>query len=258
METSNSLTHVWCICHINKDGVKKLDIDLSKDTRYMQLEAYIPTVKVLKKKFKGEEHFDEVPLLFNYAFFKMPIKFARDPEFLISLKNDISCIYSWVKDPAAVMSEHPVLSIKNIETRHNSSEYSCATATEEEIAGLLGSAAELSIYSKEDIYNLNPGDSVTLHGFPFDGVDATIEKINHKKKEVKVKLELHRLLKQVTVSFDNIFYTIYKSKYNEEPLREVSLDQLREGTDNHSLDNLFTKCHYYQEPDEYGENGENR
>lgn len=239
---------VWCICRINKDYTHNLDYDLGRDDKYEDIEAYIPTVKVLKKTFKGKEQFDNVPLLFNYGFFKIPRIYAIRPYFLRKLREDVKCIYSWVRDAASVLSEHPVLSADNVETRNKNYEYSVATASDAEISYLMASAASNSVYSQEDIERLEEGQQITLHGYPFDNVPATVIKINHSKKEVKVKLELFQVMKEVSVSFDNVFYTVYKSKFNEEPLKEISLEQMQENIDAHSMDSLFTKAKYFQEP----------
>jgi len=241
---------VWCICYINKDFIENLEKDLGKNPKYKDIETYVPAVKVLKKKFKGKDHFEDVPLLFNYGFVKMPRIQAISDEFLIRLKKDVKAIYSWVRDPSAVMSEEPILSLDNKETRNKRHEYSVATATEKEISKIIASASNLSIYSKEDIERLKPGMSITLHGYPFDNVPAVVVKIDKKKRKVKVKLELFRMMKEASVDFDNVFYTVYKSKFNEEPTREVSLDELKSNAGNGSLDNIFAKAKFYQDPDE--------
>lgn len=241
-------TFVWCLCYINKDYIDQVSTDLAKNPKYSRVEAYIPTVKLLKKQFKGKKTFEEIPALFNYGFFRIPRSLAIIPENLRRLKADIPAIYAWVKDPASVFNEGPILSAGNKETRFNSYEYSVATASDEEISLLLATTKEYSIYSEEDIKTLVPGSLIVLHGFPFDNVPAIINGVDLAKKEVKVTLELFKVFKEVTVSFENIFYTIYKAKEsmgNEDKL--ISLDMVKSHYGSSKVDNLLFNANHYSD-----------
>lgn len=44
-------------------------------------------VNVLKKTHKGKMQFEEIPILFNYGFIKMPSEFAYSRPFLNKLKG---------------------------------------------------------------------------------------------------------------------------------------------------------------------------
>src|SRR5882757_7780452 len=99
----------WVVAYIDSTFISSVEKELSKFEIYREIEAYIPTVKVLKKTFKGKQTWEEVPLLFNYGFFKIPRKFAVHHKFLEDLKNNISCIYAWVKDPVKVVKTKPKL-----------------------------------------------------------------------------------------------------------------------------------------------------
>lgn len=243
---------IWCICYIDKDYLKHLTSDLSTSEDFKSIQIFIPTVTILNKNFKGKAHFTKVPALFNYGFVKIPMKLARSAGYMNKLKMGIGCIYAWVRDPSAVMSEHPILSVGNKETRIERCQYPAAIAYDKEIERFAKSLESLSIYDSKDIESLKPGDVVTLHGSPFDDLEATVLKISRKRKEVLVSLDIFQTVKQIKVSFDNVFYTIYASKFNEGAPREASLEEMQENGGYSHIDALLAKVNYIEEPT-YGE-----
>src|SRR5690606_34035011 len=96
---------------------------------------YIPTVKVLKKVFKGKNHFEFEPLLFNYGFFKVDYDDACNPDFLMELRSRISAIYGWVKDPATSMVSQ--VNLKRGNTNFYNGIPAAAVAKDSEIADLI-------------------------------------------------------------------------------------------------------------------------
>lgn len=228
---------VWCIAYIESSYISKVEKDLSAFPEYIGITAYIPTVKILKKVFKGKNEFEEIPLLFNYGFFKIPVELACNQEFLSEMKSRISCLYGWVKDPVAVMRNKPKLKVGNDLAYYN---IPIATAEDQEVSNIIENQKNLSIYDKDDIKNRKPGDIITLRGYPFEDMDAEIVSINHNKGEVKVKLLLHEMLKEVMVSFDNVFYTIYRGDYDDSLGKNKSLDEIQT-RGFASIDKIFMK-----------------
>ena len=214
----------WVICYINSAKLKFLDEELSQFPKYKQITAYIPMVKVLKKQFKNQKHYDEVPLLFNYGFFEVPSYFIYNPHFLDMMKKDISAIYAWVRNPGLTIEINPNW---------------IATASSKEIMNLVLQQEDNSIRSGKDVEDLGVGSTVTLSGYPFDGLQAEIVEIDKKKKEVWVKLDLESsMTNRVKVDFDNIFFTVYKSDYMNTAMKEKSTDAFE--AQSHSVDNLYT------------------
>lgn len=202
----------WVVAYIDSKKLKLLERDLSKHPKYRLIKAYIPTIKVLKKQFKGEDHFDEIPLLFNYGFFEVPEYFIPNSHFLDMMFKDIECIYGWVKNPANFNKKNP----NNI-----------ALASTEEIERVVNKHKSSSIHSADDIKSLQIGQLIILQGYPFEGLTAEVVAININKKEVEVRLLLQTHMNVVKVSFDNVFYTIYKSQYMNTEMREKSLDEMQ-------------------------------
>lgn len=207
----------WCVAYVDSKKIQHAEKQLAKNKRYKDVEAFIPTVQVLKKQFKGRDNFDNVPLLFNYGFFRIPIEKAMNPEFLGELRKDISCISGWVRDI----------------TRLGKNGMDVAFASDIEIAALIEYAKSNSIHTSEDIENLKEGDMITLIGYPWEGMQAEVISVDKRKKEAKVALIIEAELSQtVKVSFDNIFYTIYHGGFDEEVSKEKVFDKpLRVGAD---------------------------
>ncbi|MAO08058.1 MAG: hypothetical protein CL596_05025 [Alteromonas sp.] len=233
--------HIWVIAYINRNHIPLVKDELSI-WEYDNVEAYIPTIKLLKKKFKGKDMFEMVPLLFNYGFFKMPYEKACDPSFLMTLRHRITCIYGWVKDPAKATKEVD-LSLDNGIIRNALPK--AAMATDEEVAKMTQVSKELSIYDQDNIDKLKEGDYIKLEGYPFEGMMAQIIDINPRNHKVKVKLHLEEIVKEVTVSFENVFYTIYKN-FNENT-REKSTDEMIEKHGSNIFDSITFKNNQYEQ-----------
>lgn len=202
----------WVIAYIDSAYIDKVTTELAKFREYKEVAAYIPTVKILKKTFKGKQTFEDVPLLFNYGFFKIPRKFAVHHKFLEGLKENISCIYAWVKDPHKIVAKASKPLLLNEKSFYHEKEIPAATATAKEIALLAKDSFNYSAHSADDIEKVKPGSMITLRGYPFEGVVATVMEINPKKETVKVKINIFDQLREIDVDYDNVFFTIYHAK----------------------------------------------
>lgn len=233
---------IWLIAYIDKDHIDKLQRELDKNNQYIGMEAQVPTVKILKKKLKGKEHFDDIPLLFNYGFFKVPLTYALNSDLLKKIKEDISCISHWVKDPAKVYISHSKSELtKNIIL--GSRDVPCATISEEEVIRLSIYARDESIHSSTEIDELKEGQIVNLVGYPFEGMQAKVISVDKKSKKVEVRMKLNlreeedgELIEDqfsdnpMKVSFDNVFWSIYRGSYSEDYNKEKSMTDYQSKT----------------------------
>jgi len=253
MSPGTRLDHVWVIAYINRDYVSRVESDLLKHG-FGSVRVYIPTVRILKKQFKNKNIYDYVPLLFNYGFFQLPFDKACDVEFLRRMKEKIPAIYSWVIDPIKVMKTKPKLRMDNRDSKEPEETEDgikilrrpkrfpkVATAREEEIVNLLKAAKEMSVFSDKIVDKLELGSFITLQGYPYEGMPAEIVEINKNKKEVKVRLLLETMITTATVSFENIFYTVYADF--DKTHREESLDKL-DSFGKRNLDKIYAKINY--------------
>lgn len=229
--------HVWVVAYINRDFINLANHELI-EYNYNDIEAYIPTVKVLRKQFKGKQLYEFVPMLFNYGFFKMPYEKACNPEILLELRHRISCIYAWVKDPSSMMDDvRPGLNAAN--KSFDKAIPRAAIATDKEISEMVKTSKTLGIFTQDDLRQFKSGDYIKLEGYPFEGMPAEIVRINYKKKEVTIKLMIDAIVKDMTVSFENVFYSIYKD-YSEKG-REQSTDALVDRYGSNALDHITFK-----------------
>lgn len=237
-----NLEEYFCypIAYVDASVMARVEAELNKYPEYREVTPMIPTVKILKKTFKGKQSFEEVPLLFNYGFFKMPRHLAIQHKFLESLKSDISCIYAWVKDPQKVMNSHPVIRPDG-KSIYTDKHIPIATATSEEVSFLLKESFSHSAHDSNDLGTAYPGMMITLQGYPFDDVPAEIVEIDEKRREVKVKLHIFSESKEVRVAFDNVFFTIYNPRNHDDSITvKKSLDEMME---NNSFDKAQFKRH---------------
>lgn len=201
---------VWIIIHVNTDNLYRIDTDIAKFVSKNQLKegsisAYVPTVRVLRKKLKGNFVFETLPLLFTYGFIQLPKNFVT-PDNLIAMKNQVNAIHSYVND----------LSNGRI-----------AFATQDEIKELYTSLVDYSVYDKADLDKLKPGNIVTLRGYPFDNIEAKILKVDYENEKVKVELLGDTLIKTSEVDFDNLIYSIYHQTQDENQFKEVLFGDMK-------------------------------
>lgn len=210
--------YAWLVAYIDASHIDRVEKDLQKHPEYKSIKAYIPTVKLLKKSFKGKHEFEDVPLLFNYGFFQVPRKHAIHKNFLEAMQQNIACIYAWVKDPMKVINEKPKIRTDG-KSVYTDSDIPVAVATSEQVAELVKNSGNFSIHDGDDIKNLKPNDVIVMHGYPFDGVKAKILEVDTIKETMKVEIMIFDQLNPVKiVSFDNIFYTVYHNEGHDDSL----------------------------------------
>jgi len=220
-----SRNHSWAIAYINRDFIYRVEKDLKKYDRYKTVKVYIPMVRILRKQFKGRDIFEEVPFLFNYGFFQIPNK-NLSADFLSQMKDDIECIQAWVKDSKTVINTKTSLITGN-EPIIRKDIIPVATATRGEIYNIINAHKKMSIYDKFDINNLKSGMVIDLKGYPFDGMTAKVIRVDKKREKVDIELvNVDSLIKKTSVTFDNIFYSIYHG-YDENNMREKRIEDIK-------------------------------
>jgi len=220
---------VYCVCYINKFW-KTLKIDL-KRSKFNFLEPVIPTVKVIRKNRSGEEHIEEIPMMFSYGFIKMPLNLAYDRQFLNQVRRTIPGIQSWLKSATPLHTKRLMKRIDNAEDFDDFSQV--AMISKEDIGKLMEVSKKNPLFSKEDIYNLKVGDTITLRSYPFTGVMAEILELNLSKKRVTVNMypDTNFSIK-TSLPFDNILYSVYYDY--QDPIE----DDFSPVTPQYVLDNL--------------------
>ena len=199
------IEYLWCIAYINKTFIHTIGRDL-ESFGFADIKFNVPTVRVLKKRFKGKNFYEEVPLLFNYGFFRIPLDRARDKDYLQRMKVAINGIYNWLYRTQGSLPKTcsiPPILVGSIKMS--------------ELAKLKRVALENSIYAADEVDGLGVGKYIILRGYPFEGMLAEVVKIHSKKQMAKVNLLEGGLLNEVTVHFSNIFYSIYTGHEDPTP-----------------------------------------
>lgn len=221
MQKIDNTKYIILVAYISNEHLHRLGRDMAKFKEYQEIEAFIPTVKVLVKKLKNKNTFNEVPLLFNYGFFIVPRHLAKYPKYLENMQENIRCIFGWVRDP---LKKGAGL-FGSIELSDFGTPF--ATATAQEIANLSKDAFKYSAHSADDLERIKVGDIITLRGYPWDNIEAEILDIDYHKEVVKVKIAIFNRFQEVIVSFANVFFTIYHNNNFDDSLSTVdSLDKM--------------------------------
>lgn len=232
---------VWAIAIIDYKQVDNVEALLQKFTDF-EVYAEIPTVRVLKKVFKGKEQIAHVPLLFNYGFVGIPKYVACNRELLNNLKAKVPFIINWLflsKVDMKLKYRRIREEIKEI-NEEGREEYGKAwekvypdysevmhvyCVHKSEILRLAELSYEYSIFEKREIEKLKKGEMVVLRGYPFDGISAELLKVNRAKKEATVLMAIFGKgqVKEVTVKFENLYYSIY-GDFEDPILRDDTIE----------------------------------
>lgn len=195
------------------------------------MKAIVPTISVLKKSRKGNNEYEDVPLLFNYGFIKMKSEKAFDRYYLNKLKKDIPGIMSFMKS----LDYRPKRKRLRVDNAEDFDDYSVvATITKEEVKKYRRMSRANKIFSVSDITRVAIGDYVVLRGYPFEGIPAIILESNLTTKTMLVKLypEMDGSL-EIEVPMENVLYSVYHESDEYKMYSadyEVDLSQIPDGS----------------------------
>lgn len=207
----NKIHYCYTIFYIERKYMDNIDKDI-KDHNYKHIRAIIPMVTILKKSTsRGKKIYSNEPVLFNYGFIKMPKDKALSRDFLRKLKRDIPAIRGFLKNTETL---HPRKKKSRIDNMDIFDDFSIvATCPWEDVRRFLKISRENKKFSVDDLVSIKPGDYVILKGYPFEGIDATIEDIDYKKNKVKLLLYPQNGKMELWLDFDQVLYSVYQN-YN--------------------------------------------
>ena len=215
MKKTNTRSVVYCIFYIERDYYTTINQELEDKGYGKKIRAIIPTVRVLRKVVHGREVYEEVPILFNYAFMRMPRAWAYSRDFMNKLRKQIKGIRGWLKSTESL---HPKKIKRRIDNMDIFDDFSMiATATKKEVRHFQRLSKQNKRFSVQDIMNIKVGDYLVLKGYPYDGVDATVVDVNHNRKIVKLILYPQMGKMEISLPFDQVIDTVY-SNYDPELL----------------------------------------
>lgn len=232
-------SYKWCIFRLDNKTFGNIQVELDK-RGYTNVKLYIPTVSILKKRSKGRDIYEDVPLLFNYGFMRMPTEKAFSRYFLKKLQKDIPGIVTWMN---SLDSLHPKKKKKRVDGEEFDDYSIVATVSNQEVRRFKRLSKENKVYQVDEITNLKIGDYIVLRGYPFNGVDATIKDVCLTTKMVTLALYPNNGSMEVKLPFDNVVYSIYHN-YDEYKLYASNLEHDEDSIISSKVENLIDKKTY--------------
>jgi transcription antitermination factor NusG len=211
---------VYCIFYIENEFYKDIPRDL-KRYGYTNLKPIIPTVKILKKGTHGKESYEEVPILFNYGFMRVPLELAFSRDFMNEVKNNIPGIRCWLKSTGSLHPKKKKARIDNMDIFDDFSMVAMATRSEVKRFKRLGK--ENKRFSVEDILSVKIGDYIILKGYPYDGLEATVVNVDNNLKKIKLTIAMANGEMTVNLPFDQVIDTVY-SNYDPDVLKSPEFE----------------------------------
>lgn len=227
---------VWVVFHMDIKHYDTIEKEMKKKG-YKNIKVYVPTISILKKRSKGQNIYEDVPMLFSYGFMRMPLEKAYDRPFLHSMKKDIQGIQSWVK---SLETMHLKKLKKRVDNAEDWDDFSLiGIISKKEIRRFKKISKYNKVYSKYDIAQLELGAYIVLRGYPFEGIQATVLEVSLINKQVKVKLFPNGGIIEVWLPFDNVLYSVYQ----DHDANKLSND--------HAEDNISNSYKLTSEQEEY-------
>ena len=219
--------YVYTICRIDSKYWQGINDEL-KERGYNHIKCYVPTVQILKKSRDKKNHFNEVPMLFNYGFVRMKSELAYDRNFLIKLRKEITGINSFVK---SLDYMHPKRLKRRVDNAEDFDDFSkVATITKAQFRYYKKISRTNKVYSLSDI-KVEVGEYVTLRKYPFEGLLAKVIDFNFSNQTAIVEIYPGQgSVLSLQLPFENVIYTVYDGYDDEQllPGSRVDLDSLTE------------------------------
>lgn len=230
-------SYQWVLFHLDTKYYTHINQELY-DKGYDNLKAFVPTLTMVKKKSKGKNIYEQVPLLFNYGFLRMPTENAFSRVFLNELKRKILGIHSFVKSTETMHKRKKKARIDNAEDFDDFS--IVATVPRKEVHRFKRLAKHSTIYSSEQIDKLAIGSYIVLRGYPFEGIPASVQSIDKNNKTLTVILYPEEGKMKTKIPFENALYSIYYD-YDESKLYANNLEDKSDNLTQEGLEEFLNK-----------------
>jgi len=236
--------YIWVIAYITDKYLHRVDKEVALSG--LDIQVFVPTVRILDKEVKGKKQYVFKPILFNYGFVKMPFRYACSKEKLNKVKESVTAIYGFFRDPSMTLNipkkiisdvDGKVIEIPRDMVGRFRLEDNLAIVSGREVLRMLKEAQVNSIFNAEKAA-LKVGYSITLSGPTYKGMVGEILEL--KEDVVKVKLDLFAFAKHMIVEIDygSIFYSIYRDYNPNKLISNTSLDEI-ESREDRIIDKIF-------------------
>lgn len=232
--------YLYCIFYLNSKKWKDINEQISS-LGIKNIKAIIPTVKILRKTSRGKMIFTEEPVLFNYGFMRIPRKLVYSRSYMSKLKKKIPGIHSWLRNTETLHSRKKKARIDNVDDFDDFS--LIATVSRKEVMNFIKISKENKKYSLDDLVNIKPGDFVQLKGYPYEGVEATVKKVDYNSRVVNVETFVLNGVMNLTLPFDNILYSVYLN-YDPDVIQASNLNYDPDSITQDKIDKVIQKKRY--------------
>lgn len=230
-------SYIWCLFNVNHKYCSTIAKEL-KDKGYSDIRVCVPTVSILRKRQKGKDIYEDIPLLFNYGFIRLPKTIAYSRPCLRKLSQQVTGISSWVRS-------NETMHTKRLRKRVDGEEFDdfslVATVHNSEVRRFKRISRENKVYQADEIINLTLGSYIVLRGYPFEGIEATIQSVDLSTKEVTVILYPSGGKMEVKVHFDNVIYSIYHNFDENKLYANNTVDDRENNLTSAMVDDQLTK-----------------
>lgn len=230
------ISYQWVLFYIEIKYYKNINKEL-KEKGYKHIRAIVPTLKIFKKRHKGKDIYEEVPLLFNYGFMKMPTDKAFSRTFLNKLSKSISGIRTFVKSTSTM---HPRKKKARIDNAEDFDDFSIVATVNREEVKRFKKLSKNEPFSKEDLSHLEPGTYLTLKSYPYEGVPAVIRSIDILRQKVNVFIYPQDSNLVAEVPIENVLYSIYND-YDEDKLYVNNLEDNSDSITEESINDFLNR-----------------
>lgn len=210
---------VYAITRVDVERFHFLQTELDK-AGLGHIKAIVPSVPILISTRRGKKEYKEVPILFNYGFLRVPLEDLYNREFLLQVPKVVPSMYSWVTSPEPLHRKKIRHRTENYDLWDDFSQV--AIASDIDVKRFIKLAESQQVYGADDILTLPLGSYITLKGYPYEGLGATILEVNPHKKQVKVQVCEDFAELSVWVDFGHVLYSPY---YPESPLPHIGLEE---------------------------------
>ena len=224
----------YCIFYIEEKFYKTINQDL-EGNGYKHVKAIIPTIKYISHQSSRGNYVDnEVPILFNYGFMRVPTNKVFDRHYMNKMKRDIPGIRGWLKNTETLHRgrgrKHRV---DNLDIFDDFSQI--AIVKRKEVKKFIAISKENHRLKFEDITTLHKDDFIILRHYPYEGVGAIIKDIDWDRQRVKVLTYPQTYKITSWLPMDLVIYSVYEDFDPRKLLSDQQKGDLSRIPDNHQM-----------------------
>ena len=204
---------VYAIVRVNDETFLNIQHELDI-AGFSYLKAVVHHVPVLvSTRGGGKKEYIQVPLLFNYGFIRVPLELLYNREFVNEIPKVVPSIYGWLLSPEHLHKKKIKMRVDNRDIWDDFTQV--AIASKKEVLHLKRLAKAHQVFGLEDLATVPIGSYITLRGYPYEGLGATLLEVNLNTKQVKVQICETIASLDIWLDFEHVYYSPYCQERKE-------------------------------------------